>query len=242
MEERVFTVISHAPVARDVYRLTLSGDTGAILAPGQFVDVALPGKYLRRPFSVSDWNDKQVVLLYKVVGSGTEQLSHMQSGETLNLLTGLGNGFDASMGGRTPVLVGGGLGAAPLPALARVLRHRGVQPTVYLGFASAADVILADELRTQGMKVHVATVDGSAGHKGFVTDLLPAGAYVFACGPEPMLRAVYEKAADGQFSFEAHMGCGFGACMGCTCETTFGPKRVCKDGPVFCKEEILWQI
>jgi 2-polyprenylphenol hydroxylase and related flavodoxin oxidoreductases len=241
VEEQIFEIASNVSVARDVFRMELSGDTRSISASGQFVNVELTGRFLRRPFSICDWDNGKVKLLYKIVGEGTEQLSHMTAGARLNLLIGLGNGFDASQGGDTPTLVGGGLGAVPLPALAKALLRRGAQPRAYLGFASAEDVVLMHELQTLGVETHVATVDGSAGHRGFITDLLPEGAYVFACGPEPMLRAVYQKAASGQFSFESRMGCGFGACMGCTCETNFGNKRICKDGPVLWKEEILWQ-
>lgn len=241
MEERIFEIASNREVAREVFRLELRGDTTGMRAPGQFINIALPGKFLRRPFSVSDWDYCKVILLYKTIGEGTEQLSRMAAGETLSILTGLGNGFDPALGGGEPALVGGGLGAAPLPALAKALLRRGAHPKAYLGFASAEDVILEEELSALGVPTIVSTMDGSAGVRGFVTDLIPDNAYVFACGPEPMLRAAYSRARDGQFSFESRMGCGFGACMGCTCETNFGPKRVCKDGPVFCKEEILWQ-
>lgn len=241
MTDTRFVIRANERIARDVFRLRLEGDASALKTPGQFVNVALPGKYLRRPFSVCDWSDREVTLLYKVVGAGTGLLSRLSAGTELDVLVGLGNGFDAAAGGETPVLVGGGLGAAPLPALAKSLLRRGARPVVCLGFATRTDVLLAEELEALGLEVRVATVDGSAGRRGMVTDLLPASSYVFACGPEPMLRAVYDCCADGQFSFENRMGCGFGACMGCTCETNFGPKRVCRDGPVFRKEEILWQ-
>lgn len=240
MEEQIFKIASNREVAREVFRLELHGDTRGMKTPGQFVNIALPGRFLRRPFSVSDWECCKAVVLYKTIGEGTEQLSRMSAGEQLNVLTGLGNGFDAACGGEEPILVGGGLGAAPMHALAKALLSRGARPKAYLGFASAEDVIVAEELRELGIPAFIATMDGSAGTRGFVTEQIPEGAYVFACGPEPMLRAVYQRAGDGQFSFESRMGCGFGACMGCTCETNFGPKRVCKDGPVFRKEEILW--
>ena len=240
MREAIFTVAANAPAAREVFRLTLRGDTGGMTAPGQFVNIALPGKYLRRPLSVCDWDGAGMTLLYKVVGEGTAQLARMAAGEKLCLLTGLGNGFDPAAGGERPALVGGGLGAAPMLALARALLARGAAPRAYLGFASAEDAVLTGELKELGVETAVATMDGALGHRGFVTDLLPGDSYVFTCGPEPMLRAVWTKAADGQFSFESRMGCGFGACMGCTCETHFGPKRVCRDGPVFRKGEILW--
>ena len=242
MKQSIFNVTENAPLTGAVYRLRLAGDTSAVTAPGQFVNVALPGLYLRRPISVSDASDGQLTLIYKVVGKGTEAMAAMAPGQTLDVLSGLGNGFDVSLAGDAPLLLGGGIGAAPLVLLARRLRAAGKTVAVVLGFNTRDEIFYENEFRAMGCDVTVATADGSCGVPGFVTDALPEDySFYYACGPEPMLRAVYDKAAgDGQLSFEARMGCGFGACMGCTRMTVNGPKRVCKDGPVFRKGEILW--
>ena len=233
MQQRVFTIAENAPVARGTYRLRLMGDTAAITAPGQFVDIRLAGRFLRRPVSVCSWSDGALTLYYKVAGAGTAQL---------NLLVGLGNGFDTAPAGARPLLVGGGVGASPLYGLAQQLVAEGRSPLAVLGFRTAAEVLLADAFCALGIPVTVVTEDGTMGARGFVTEALPEdGTYVYACGPMPMLQALCSATPlDGQLSLEARMGCGFGACMGCTCETTHGSKRVCKDGPVFTKEEIVW--
>ena len=241
MLQTTYTLLANAPVAPNVYRMTLSGDTSAITAPGQFVNLKLNGLFLRRPISVCDWDEGTLALIYKVVGRGTAQMAEMTPGQTLDALTGLGNGYDVSSCPDDPVLVGGGVGVPPLYGLAKKLLDAGKHPSVALGFNTASEIFYANEFAALGLPVAVATVDGSAGVKGFVTDVLPDRAYVCACGPEPMLRAVYQKSSGGQFSFEARMGCGFGACMGCTCETIAGPKRICKEGPVLTREEILWR-
>ena len=224
MQQRVFTIAENAPVARETYRLRLTGDTAAITAPGQFVDIRLAGRFLRRPVSVCSWSDGALTLYYKVAGAGTAQLSTLAPGAELDLL------------------VGGGVGASPLYGLAQQLVAEGRSPLAVLGFRTAAEVLLADAFCALGIPVTVVTEDGTMGARGFVTDALPeSGTYVYACGPMPMLQALCSATPlDGQLSLEARMGCGFGACMGCTCETTHGSKRVCKDGPVFTKEEILW--
>ena len=224
MQQRVFTIAENAPVARDTYRLQLTGDTAAITAPGQFVDIRLAGRFLRRPVSVCSWSDGALTLYYKVAGAGTAQLSTLAPGTELDLL------------------VGGGVGASPLYGLAQRLVAEGRSPLAVLGFRTAAEVLLADAFEALGIPVTVVTEDGTMGARGFVTDALPeGGTYVYACGPMPMLQALCSATPlDGQLSLEARMGCGFGACMGCTCETTHGSKRVCKDGPVFTKEEIVW--
>ena len=218
--------------------MTLSGDTSAITAPGQFVNIQVPGFYLRRPLSVCDWTDGELTLIYKVVGEGSAAMRRMQPGTALDLLVGLGNGFDTTRAASAPILVGGGLGAVPMLALWRRMPHA----QVVLGFASVEDAFLKDELEAQGARVTVATVDGSLGIKGFVTDAMAQldYDYVYACGPEPMLKAVHAQCGAGQFSFEARMACGFGACMGCSCVTKYGNKRICKDGPVLSGEEIIW--
>jgi len=240
MKQTTCAITSNTPLVPSVYRMVLTGDTSAITRPGQFVNIALEGLYLRRPISVCDWGGSTLALIYKVVGRGTEQLSHMVPGQTLDCLIGLGNGYDVSACPDNPVLVGGGVGVPPLYGLAKRLIAAGKRPTVALGFNTAEEIFYDMQFAALGVPVSVATVDGTAGVRGFVTNLVPDGAYVCACGPEPMLRAVYSRAACGQFSFEARMGCGFGACMGCTCETLTGYKRICKDGPVLNYDEIKW--
>ena len=242
-ETTLFTILSNLPLTSSVYRMELTGDTAGITAPGQFVNIALTGKFLRRPISVCDWAPGRLTLIYKVVGSGTEQLSRMGTGEKLDLLTGLGNGYDLAPAGDAPVLVGGGVGVPPLYGLARALLARGVRPAVILGFNTAAEIFLREEFAALGCPVTVTTADGSAGVRGFVTDALKTVdySYFYACGPEPMLKALWRTSrTSGQMSFESRMGCGFGACMGCSCKTLTGYKRICKDGPVMRKEEIAW--
>ena len=238
-----FIIAQNVPAAKGVWAMRLEGDTREIRRPGQFVQVQVPGFYLRRPISVCDWDERGLLLVYKVVGEGTAAMARMQPGEALDLLTGLGNGFDPAMAGQRPLLVGGGVGLPPLLGLAKTLVRGGVRPLAAAGFGTEADVMLREEFRAAGVELHIATMDGSLGVKGLVTDAMRALAFdsVFACGPLPMLRAVYDAAeVPGQFSFEERMGCGFGACMGCTLMTRNGPKRVCADGPVFRREEILW--
>ena len=243
MKQSIFTIERSRPLARDVVELRLRGDTSAITAPGQFVNIRLTGKFLRRPISVCNVEGDGLTLIYKIVGGGTRQLAAMQPGQTLDLLTGLGNGYDLSPAGDAPMLLGGGVGTPPMYWLARELISQGKHVRAVLGFNSAEDVFYEDELRALGVEVTVTTVDGSYGKKGFVTDGLPEDySYFYACGPEPMLRAVYRATkTSGQLSFEERMGCGFGACMGCSCKTLTGYKRICKDGPVLRKEEIAWE-
>ena len=243
MKQSIFTIERSRPLARDVVELRLHGDTSAITAPGQFVNIRLTGKFLRRPISVCNVEGDGLTLIYKIVGGGTRQLAAMQPGQTLDLLTGLGNGYDRSPAGDAPVLLGGGVGTPPMYWLARELIAQGKHVRAVLGFNSAEDVFYENELRELGAEVTVTTVDGSYGVKGFVTDGLPEDySYFYACGPEPMLRAVYRATKTaGQLSFEERMGCGFGACMGCSCKTLTGYKRICKDGPVLRKEEIAWE-
>ena len=242
VEKQIFTLKNNLPLARELWKMELLGDTGAITAPGQFVDLRLESRFLRRPISVSDWEEGKLTLIYKEAGEGTRQMTRLEPGTKLDILTGLGNGFSLDRAGEEPLLVGGGVGAAPLYALAKALVQRGSRPRAVLGFNSAEDVFLVRELEALGTPVALATADGSAGKKGFVTDVLPPNAsYLYACGPGPMLRAL-SQATDlpGEFSFEARMGCGFGACMGCTMETRSGPRRICKEGPVFERGELLW--
>ena len=245
MKKSLFTLEHARQLNNDTYELVLSGDTSAITAPGQFVNIQLPGKFLRRPISVCSWTAEALLLVVKVVGAGTHELVRCVPGTELDVLSGLGNGFDLSPAGNAPVLAGGGIGAAPLYGLAQRLLERGVTPTVALGFRSGKDAFYLEEFAALGCRLLAATEDGSLGTRGYVTDSLaklPQISYVYACGPLPMLKAVHQMPGlpGGQFSFEARMGCGFGACMGCTVPTVNGAKRVCKDGPILCKEEILW--
>lgn len=230
------------PLTDTTWRMTLLGDTTAITAPGQFVNIALSGRFLRRPISACDWEEGRLTIIYKVVGAGTRQMSRMQPGDSLDVLLGLGNGYDCSKSGQNPVLLGGGVGVPPLYGLCKRLLAEGKQPTVILGFNTANERFYEAEFSALGVQTLVTTVDGSYGCRGFVTDALPADySYFYACGPEPMLCAVCKvTASSGQLSFEQRMGCGFGGCMGCTCETLTGYKRICKEGPVLEKEEILW--
>ena len=245
MKETLLTVLENTRLADGIYRLRLAGDTSAITAPGQFVNLKLSGFFLRRPISVCDWENGEVTLIYKVLGHGTEAMTGMAVGTALDVLTGLGNGFDVSRGGEHPLLVGGGVGVPPLYKLAKALLAEGKPGSVVLGFNTADEVFYADEFRALGCDVHVATADGSAGTKGFVTTAIAGDGidfdYFYACGPLPMLRALCDSVAqDGQLSFEERMGCGFGACMGCSCKTKYGNKRICKEGPVLTKGEIIW--
>ena len=243
MKQSIFTVLENLPLTETVYRMVLTGDTEAITAAGQFVNVRLDGMFLRRPISVCDCVRDRLVLVYKVVGHGTEAMSQMKPGQKLDLLTGLGNGYDLNAVGEKPLLIGGGVGVPPMFMAARKLREAGKPVTVILGFNTAEEVFFEEEFRALGCEVKVTTVDGSKGVKGFVTDAMESGyTHFITCGPEPMLKAVYKKSeTSGQFSFEERMGCGFGACMGCSCKTVTGYKRICKDGPVLRKEEILWE-
>lgn len=246
MKQSLFTMEHARQLTEDTYELVLSGDTSAITAPGQFVNISLPGKFLRRPISICSWTKEgALMLLVKVVGGGTHDLVRCVPGTELDVLSGLGNGFDTTFGGDSPVLVGGGIGTAPMYGLAQRLLDQGRAPTVVLGFRSGKDVFYLEEFAALGCRLMIATEDGSMGTKGFVTDCLkklPDLSYVFACGPLPMLKAVHSLPGltGGQYSFEARMGCGFGACMGCTVPTKDGYKRVCKDGPILYQEEIVW--
>ena len=243
MKQAIFEIKDNKNIARDVFKIELCGDTSGITAPGQFVNIKLDGFYLRRPLSVCDAADGTLTLIYKTVGRGTRYLSTLKAGEKLDILTGLGNGYDTSKSGSSPLLIGGGVGVPPLYLLAKKLVSQGKTPAAVLGFGSADDVFLKDELEALGVKVYITTIDGSYGEKGIVTDIIKRldYSYFYACGPEAMLRALCENTkTSGQLSFEERMGCGFGACMGCSCMTLTGAKRICKEGPVLEKEEIIW--
>ena len=243
MKQSIFKITSNEKIARDIFKMTLAGDTSAITVPGQFVNIKLDGLFLRRPISVCDCIGDNLTLIYKVVGRGTEQMSRMKSGDELDLLTGLGNGYNTEASGDSPLLVGGGVGVPPMYMLCRELISEGKNVTVVLGFNSKDDVFYENEFRALGADVHIATADGTYGTKGFVTDVIKDMQYTFfyTCGPEPMFRAMHKiMKTPGQYSFEERMGCGFGACMGCSCKTLTGNKRICKEGPVMESEEIIW--
>ena len=241
--ESIFTIISNEKIAKNTYKMVLSG-TAEGCAPGKFVNIKIDGFFLRRPISVCDQQGDKLTLVYKALGKGTEKMAAMTAGEKLNILAYLGNGYELSKSGDTPLLIGGGVGVPPLYLCARKLREEGKSVTVILGFNTAEEVFYKDEFEALGARVLVATADGSVGTKGFVTDAMKevsTYSYFYTCGPEPMLKAVYgATATSGEFSFEERMGCGFGACVGCTCKTKYGNKRICKDGPVLVKEEIIW--
>ena len=243
MKQEIFVIKSQKKIAKDVFKMVLSGNTDDITASGQFVNIKLDGFYLRRPISVCDYDKNELTLIYKTVGEGTAAMSRYENGTELDILTGLGNGYDTSLSGEKPLLLGGGVGVPPLYNLCKKLVAEGKKPTVILGFNSADDVFYENEFKALGADVYVTTADGSYGIKGFVTDAMAGLDYSFfyTCGPEPMLKAIYNVSnTSGQLSFEERMGCGFGACMGCSCKTKYGNKRICKDGPVLIKEEIIW--
>ena len=245
MKQNTYTIAENNCIAKDTYRLLLKGDTSANTMPGQFVNIEIPGLYLRRPISVCDCSAEGFILIYKTVGKGSEALSSMEPGTKLDLLTGLGNGFDVSKAGKKPLLIGGGLGSAPMYAAAKAIKAADpdAEITVILGFNAAEEIVLVKEFEELGIKPEITTLDGSVGTKGFVTDVMKNldYSYFFTCGPGPMIKAVEATAkTSGQYSLEERMGCGFGACMGCSIMTRSGSKRVCKDGPVFEREEIIW--
>ena len=243
MKQSFFKIIENTQLTATVYKMKLSGDVSEITSPGQFVNIKIDGLYLRRPISVCDSENGVLTLIYKVVGKGTEKMAEMEAGTELDILTGLGNGYNTELSGDKPLLVGGGVGVPPLYMLAKKLIAEGKKVTVILGFNTKDEIFCEDDFKELGADVIVATADGSYGVKGFVTDALNGVEYTYfyTCGPEPMLKALYKATAtSGQFSFEERMGCGFGACMGCSCKTITGYKRICKDGPVLEKEEILW--
>ncbi|MDD4688827.1 MAG: dihydroorotate dehydrogenase electron transfer subunit [Eubacteriales bacterium] len=244
MKQSLFEIISNKEIAKSVYRMVLKGDTSHISASGQFVNIQLDGLFLRRPISVCDYDGESLTLIYKAIGRGTEQLATMREGQILDILTGLGNGYDLTKSGAKPLLVGGGVGVPPLYNLCKKLVENGTKPSVVIGFNTQDEIFYEEEFKRLGADVYVTTVDGSYGIKGFVTEAMKdiEYTYFYSCGPEPMLRAIYRASVtEGQMSFEERMGCGFGACMGCSCETLTGYKRICKDGPVMLKEEISWE-
>ena len=244
MKQEIFEILSNKKIAEKTYEMRLMGDTSDIARSGQFVNIKLDGYFLRRPISVCDLEENVLTIIYKVVGSGTEKMSKCEKGDKLDILTGLGNGYDISKSGNAPLLIGGGVGVPPMYLLAKKLVEEGKKPSVILGFNRKDELFYEDEFKSLGIDVFVTTADGSYGIKGFVTEAMKNVdyTYFFSCGPEPMLKAVCDNSkTSGQLSFEARMGCGFGACMGCSCKTLYGNKRICKDGPVLEKEEIIWE-
>ena len=244
MKQSIFSIVSNVALTDSVYKMVLDGDTSAITAPGQFVNIKLDGLFLRRPISVCDYDGQTLTIVYKAVGKGTEAMSAMVPGTKLDILTGLGNGYDLTLSGKTPVLLGGGVGVPPMYNLAKKLLAASKKVSVILGFNTKSEIFYEEEFKALGCEVTVTTVDGSYGVKGFVTTALETMdySYFYTCGPEPMLKAVHKASkTSGQMSVEERMGCGFGACMGCSCKTLTGYKRICKEGPVMKKEEILWE-
>ena len=242
-KQGIYRVVSNEALTPLIYRMVLEGDTSALTATGQFVNLKIDGLYLRRPISVCDWDETTITLIYKVVGKGTEIMAQAKPGQTFDVLTGLGNGYNTAKSGQKPLLLGGGVGIPPLYALCKKLIAEGKTPTVVLGFNKADEIFLADEFRALGVCVIICTADSSVGVKGFVTDAMKDVDYdyFYTCGPMPMFRAIEAVATtSGQYSFEERMGCGFGACMGCSCKTKYGNKRICRDGPVLEREEIIW--
>ena len=243
MKQEIFKIQSQEKIANGVYLMKLSGNTDEITASGQFVNIKLNGFFLRRPISVCDYDKNSLTLIYKTVGEGTKEMSKYENGTELDILVGLGNGYDTLRSGDKPLLVGGGVGVPPLYNLCKKLIGEGKTPTVILGFNKKEDVFFEEEFKKLGAKVYVTTASGEYGIKGFVTDAMNDldYTYFYSCGPEPMLKAIYDKSTtEGELSFEERMGCGFGACMGCSCKTKYGNKRICKDGPVLRKEEVIW--
>ncbi len=243
MTQGIYKIIENVNLAPNVYKMVLEGDTSALTRPGQFVNIKIDGLYLRRPISVCAYDGKTITLIYKAIGVGTDKMAVMKESGELDLLVGLGNGFDVGLSGEHPLVIGGGVGIPPLYGLCKELIKAGKTPAAVLGFNNAEEIFYKDEFEALGVKTVIATIDGSFGVKGFVTDAMKSLSYdyFYTCGPMPMFKAIESAVScSGQYSFEERMGCGFGACMGCTCKTKYGNKRICKDGPVLCREEIVW--
>lgn len=245
MNKSKYKIIENNKIAKDVFKMILEGDTTNITNAGQFINIELEDLYLRRPISICDYDDNTITVIYKVVGQGTEKMSNLEAGHELDILTGLGNGFETSNSGDKPLIIGGGVGTPPMYKLCKKLISEGKKPTVILGFNSKEDIFYKEEFEKLGVEVYISTVDGSVGVKGFVTDIMKTikdYTYFYACGPMVMLKAICEEAdVLGEVSLEERMGCGFGACMGCTIQTKKGNKRVCREGPVFNKEDLIWK-
>lgn len=239
MIESKCRIIENKRIARDTYEMTLETSEGLQSIPGQFIHVKLREHFLRRPISICSHEENRLIIVYKVVGAGTRDLAERTHG-MVEILYPLGNGYDLGSIPDTPVLVGGGVGVPPLYGLAKALTDRGGKPDVILGFGTVEEVFYEEKFKALGLDVKITTLDGTTGEEGLITDVLDPGRYVCACGPEGMLKAVDGLSSGGQYSFEERMACGFGACMGCSCQTRYGNKRICKDGPVLRKEEILW--
>lgn len=243
MKQGIYKITENVEIAKSIFKMIVVGDTSEVKKPGQFINIKIDNLFLRRPISVCDYDEKSITIIYKVVGEGTEKMSSLKRGELLDILTGLGNGYDVSKSGKYPLLIGGGVGIPPLYKLCKVLVSQGKNIQVVLGFNTKEEVFYGEEFKSLGAKVYMCTVDGSYEKKGFVTDVIKDlnYTYFYTCGPIPMFKAI-EKIAktSGQYSFEERMGCGFGACMGCSCKTKFGNKRICREGPILEREEIIW--
>ena len=240
MKRNIYEITSNINLNGTIWEMKLKGDSSEITKPGQFINIQIDGFYLRRPISICDWDKNSITIIYVIVGDGTKAMSQMKPGHKLDVLCPLGNGYNIKIEDKNPMLVGGGGGLAPMFSLAKALQKSGKSPEIVAGFKSEQDIFYIEKYKELGIDVKIATEDGSKGTKGFVTDVMEKDRYVFACGPELMLKAIYAEAKDGQFDFGARMACGFGACMGCSCKTKSGSKRICKDGPVFLKEDIIW--
>lgn len=245
MNKGKYKIIENKKIAKDVFKMVFEGDTSAIISAGEFVNIEIEDLYLRRPISICDYDKNTITVIYKVVGHGTEKMSKLEIGQKLDILTGLGNGFDTKVSGDKPLIIGGGVGTPPMYRLCKDLISEGKKPIVILGFNSEEDIFYKEEFEKLGVEVYISTVDGSVGTKGFVTDIMKTikdFTYFYACGPMVMLKAVCDATdIPGEVSLEGRMGCGFGACMGCTIQTKKGSKRVCKEGPVFVKEDLIWK-
>lgn len=243
MKQEIYKITQNIQIAKNIFKMIVMGDTSEITNPGQFINIKINNLFLRRPISVCDYDKESITIIYKVVGEGTEEMSNLRPGELLDILTGLGNGYDTSKGGTDPLLIGGGVGIPPLYNLCKTFVSYGKNAQIILGFNTKEEVFYEKEFKDLGVKVYVCTVDGSYGEKGFVTDLMKNlnYTYFYTCGPMPMFKSIENIAqTSGQYSFEERMGCGFGACMGCSCKTKYGNKRICKEGPVLEREEIIW--
>lgn len=243
MIQGMYKIKENTALTDCVYKMVLEGNASSLTAPGQFINLTVEGCYLKRPISVFDWDENTITIIYKVVGEGTEKMSKWETGKEVECLTGLGNGFSPLKSGDKPLLIGGGVGIPPLYGLCKRLVAEGKTPTVILGFNTEKEIFCKDDFEALGVNTVVTTVDGSVGVKGFVTDAMKDMdyTYFYTCGPMPMFKAIEKTAiGSGEYSFEERMGCGFGACMGCSCKTKYGNKRICKDGPVLVREEIIW--
>ncbi|MCR5787205.1 MAG: dihydroorotate dehydrogenase electron transfer subunit [Acholeplasmatales bacterium] len=233
-------VLENKQINNDIYLIKLEGDTSEIKNSGEFAELKLDNYYLRRPLSIHDYDSKTVSFLYKVLGHGTRDLTRYKKGDVINTILGLGNGFN-DLNAISPLLIGGGIGMAPLLNLAKRFNEKNIRPNILLGFKNINEVCYVEEFKKYG-DVYVTTDDGSFGYCGNPVSFLQNNNLKFdkyyACGPLVMLKYLTKYSTLGYVSLEARMGCGIGACMGCSIETKNGIKRVCKEGPVFDADEV----